>query len=182
MSLMKSLGCVVSRSSGSFSRGRFMSSYALTYERFGEPVDVLKKVPMSHEQTMKKSQIMLRYLASPINPADINTIQGVYPVKPAQFPAIGGNEGIAEVIAIGPNVKNLKVGDRVVPLALASGTWTTHAILTEKEVCTIDSNVDLLFASQITVNPCTAYRMLKDFVDLQPGKGSALNSLSHILN
>ena len=35
-------------------------------------------------------------LIAPVNPADINTIQGVYPVK-KPLPAVPGNEGVAEV-------------------------------------------------------------------------------------
>ena len=35
-------------------------------------------------------------LASPVNPADINMIQGVYPLCP-MLPAVGGNEGVGEV-------------------------------------------------------------------------------------
>lgn len=31
------------------------------------------------------------------------------------------------------------------------------------------SGVDLIVASMMNVNPCTAYRMLKDYVSLKPG-------------
>ena len=67
----------------------------------------------------------MKWLLSPVNPADINTIQGKYPSKPP-LPAVPGNEGVGEVIALGPNVKNLNVGDRVVPNALNIGTWRTQ--------------------------------------------------------
>ncbi|XP_017483627.1 PREDICTED: probable trans-2-enoyl-CoA reductase, mitochondrial [Rhagoletis zephyria] len=146
-----------------------MSSFALAYERFGEPGEVLQKVPIQPERTLKNSQVLVKYIASPINPADINTIQGVYPLKPASFPAIGGNEGVAEVLRIGPNVKSIQVGDKVIPAPAATGTWTTHRVLTEKDFIVLDKNVDPLFAAQITVNPGTAYRMLQDFVKLQEG-------------
>lgn len=146
-----------------------MSSFALAYERFGEPGEVLQKVPIQPERTLRNSQVLVKYIASPINPADINTIQGVYPLKPASFPAIGGNEGVAEVLRVGPNVKGIQVGDKVIPAPAATGTWTTHRVLTEKDFIVLDKNVDPLFAAQITVNPCTAYRMLQDFVKLQEG-------------
>lgn len=145
------------------------NGYALTYEQFGNPSDVLKKVPIHTERSLSKNQVVVQFLASPINPADLNTIQGVYPLKPASFPAIGGNEGVAEVIKIGPDVKNVQIGDKIIPSALASGTWTTHTIINEKDLIVLDPDIDVLFASQITVNPCTAYRMLKDFVSLKEG-------------
>lgn len=31
------------------------------------------------------------------------------------------------------------------------------------------SDIDLVAASMMNVNPCTAYRMLKDFIPLKPG-------------
>lgn len=49
----------------------------LVYSEFGEPADVVKSVqeqldsPKGHEVTVK-------ILAAPINPADINTIQGLF--------------------------------------------------------------------------------------------------------
>lgn len=146
------------------------TGYALAYEKFGDPVEVLQKIPIHAERLLRPSQVVVRYLASPINPADINTIQGVYPVKPASFPAIAGNEGVAEVVKIGSSVKNVCVGDKVIPASIATGTWTTHTILSEKDVIVLDKDIDTLFAAQITVNPCTAYRMIKDFVNLKQGK------------
>merc|ERR1711962_1459192 len=66
-------------------------------------------------------------LAAPVHPADINTIQGTYPIKPP-LPAIGGGEGVGEVLSIGPQVKNLKIGDWVFPGGNMSGTWTTRFV------------------------------------------------------
>ena len=67
-------------------------------------------------------------LAAPINPAHINTIQGVYPIRPKQFPAVGGTEGIGKILKIGKNVTRLKVGDLVYPKFLpdGNGIWSTH--------------------------------------------------------
>lgn len=107
-------------------------------------------------------------MAAPINPADINTIQGVYPIKPT-LPAIPGNEGVAEIIAVGDDVKKLKIGDWVIPVKNAWGTWRTHALCSENELQKITSGLDVVSAATMSINPCTAYRMLKDFVELEPG-------------
>lgn len=68
-------------------------------------------------------------MAFPINPSDINQIEGVYPAKPTfrklavidsnneneNELAIAGNEGVAEVIAVGDQLNSdFKVGDWVV--------------------------------------------------------------------
>ena len=53
-----------------------------------------------HEVSLEvgPGEVLVRMLAAPINPADINMIEGTYPVKPDKFPAIGGNEGVGEVL------------------------------------------------------------------------------------
>ena len=69
----------------------------------GEPIDVLQlrnvEVPGPEE-----GQLLLRFLQAPINPSDINTVQGKYPIKP-QLPATPGHEGVAEVLAVGDKVR-----------------------------------------------------------------------------
>ena len=71
---------------------------------------------------MAENQIRVRFLASPINPSDLNQIEGTYPVRPDQFPAVGGNEGLARVEEIGTGVIGLKSGDLVIPSKPALGT------------------------------------------------------------
>ena len=62
--------------------------------------------------------VQVKILAAPMNPADINQIQGTYPSKPSWKDSEGysaGNEGVAQVEAIGESVKTLSVGDWVIP-------------------------------------------------------------------
>lgn len=49
------------------------------------------------------------------------------------------------------------------------GTWATHSIFTEPQVMVVPKEMGLVEAATMTVNPCTAYRMLLDFVKLNPG-------------
>lgn len=140
---------------------------SLKYTEHGEPQDVLKLVE-DELSDPKGKQVLVKILAAPINPADINTIQGKYPVKP-KFPAVAGNEFVGEVICVGENVKDLKEGQHVIPLATGLGTWTTHAVYNADQLLAVSKKVGLAEAATVTVNPCTAYRMLKDFVQLCPG-------------
>ena len=50
-----------------------------------------------------------------------------------------------------------------------AGTWRGLIVAPEKRFVKVDSNVGLDIAATLSVNPPTAYRMLKDFVSLQPG-------------
>lgn len=151
---------------------------ALILSGYGEPKDVLRL--HGHSISPPTGDLLtVRFLAAPINPADINQIQGVYPTKPTfttslSTPdpvAVGGNEGVAEVISKGGNVKGIEKGDWVIMKKQGFGTWRTHAQTTADNLLAI-KNRDGLKPEQVgtvSVNPCTAYRMLKDFVDLQPG-------------
>lgn len=78
-------------------------------------------------------QVVVKWLYAPVNPADINTIQGKYPSKPP-LPAVPGNEGVGEIIAIGPNTTNICVGDKVVPNGPNKGTWRTCALYKSQDV------------------------------------------------
>jgi NADPH:quinone reductase-like Zn-dependent oxidoreductase len=49
---------------------------------------------------------------SPINPNDLLVAQGVYPLRP-ELPSVIGNEAVGRVLAVGPGVTNIAVGDRV---------------------------------------------------------------------
>ena len=167
-------------------RRRHISAYgyiqakALVYSQYGEPKDVLSLHGHSISPPTSTS-VTLRMLASPINPADINQIQGVYPSKPpmdtklstAEPSAVAGNEGVAEVVGTGAGVKTVGKGDWVIMKNTAMGTWRTHMQVDETEVLKIDdkSGLNPLQVGTVSVNPCTAYRMLKDSVTWDWGAG-----------
>ncbi|KAL6259903.1 hypothetical protein P5V15_009814 [Pogonomyrmex californicus] len=140
---------------------------SLLYKEYGDPIEVLQITTETIEKPAD-DQVSVKWLFSPVNPADINTIQGKYPSRPP-LPAIPGNEGVGEIVAIGSNVQDLRIGDRVLPNGPNFGIWRTQANYNFKDVMKIPNDVDLIVASMMNVNPCTAYRMLKDFIPLKPG-------------
>lgn len=68
------------------------------------------------------NQVTVRMLFAPINPADLNMISGSYPIQ-SNLPAVGGNEGLGRVVAVGDRVSSLKVGDLVIPGSPSLGKW-----------------------------------------------------------
>ncbi|KAJ9584395.1 hypothetical protein L9F63_021264 [Diploptera punctata] len=139
----------------------------LVYSEYGEASKVVRQESESL-RIQKDHEITVRMLAAPVNPSDINTIQGVYPIKP-KLPSVPGNEGVGEVISVGNNVKNFTPGDRVIPRYNAWGTWRTHAVCEATEMMKVSQNIGIIEAATLSVNPCTAYRMLQDFVQLSSG-------------
>ncbi|KAL2082505.1 hypothetical protein ACEWY4_022323 [Coilia grayii] len=146
---------------------RVHSCSALVYRRHGPDLEQLRMEQWDLPAVGKHS-VRLRMLAAPVNPADINMMQGTYPILP-EFPAVGGNEGVGEVMEVGCEVGSLRVGDWVVPVDAGFGTWRTEAVCDATDLLSVPSDVSLLGAATVSVNPCTAYRMLHDFQHLEPG-------------
>ncbi|XP_044523894.1 enoyl-[acyl-carrier-protein] reductase, mitochondrial isoform X1 [Gracilinanus agilis] len=121
------------------------------------------------------SDVRMKMLAAPVNPADINVIQGTYALLP-KLPAVGGNEGVGQVLEVGSEVTRVKPGDLVIPADVGLGTWQTEAVMSEKSLISIPRDIPLLCAATLGVNPCTAYRMLSDFEQLRPGDSIIQNA------
>ncbi|KAG2736854.1 hypothetical protein G9P44_000944 [Scheffersomyces stipitis] len=167
-----------------------ITAQAVVYSEHGEPKDVLRTHTYEiDDDKIAANQIIVKTLGSPVNPSDINQIQGVYPSKPDKTTELGtsepsapcGNEGLFEIIKVGSNVSNFKVGDWAVPSNVNFGTWRTHALATEDQFTRLPnpeqskaagkpSGLTINQGATILVNPMTAYLMLTHYVQLIPGK------------
>ena len=52
---------------------------------------------------------------------------------------------------------------------LTIGSWCRHLVVLEHQVLKIPVGLPVEAAATVSVNPCTAFRLLKDFEDLEPG-------------
>lgn len=114
------------------------------------------------------NSVHVRMLMAPINPADINQIEGTYAFIPPR-PFVAGNEGVGEVLSVGPAVQSLRPGDWVIPAVAGLGTWRPELICPAESLLRVPTDLPVEAAATILVNPCTAYRMLEDFVELKAG-------------
>ena len=117
-------------------------------------------------------EVLVRIEAAPINPADLNLIEGTYGVK-AELPAVPGIEGCGVVMS--GRSGRLKVGQRVMFLRRAS-TWASHATVPEEILFALPDGIDMRQAAMLKVNPATAWRLLHDFVALKPGEWVVQNA------
>ena len=113
-------------------------------------------------------QALLQVLAAPINPSDVLTLTGQYGMLPP-LPAVGGNEGVGRVLALGPDTQGPAVGQTVL-LPVGCGSWSTHVLAEAKYLMPLPNDADPLQLAMMTVNPPTASLMLSEFVELQPGE------------
>ncbi len=140
----------------------------LQFSNFGDPATELECVESETPlPTPASGQVRLRVRFSPIHPSDINLIQGTYGIRP-ELPAIPGGEASAIVDAIADDVTGLQLGDAVI-LRTRIGAWRDFAIVDAADCFRLPAGIDLAQASMLLINPATAWRMLSDFEDLQPG-------------
>lgn len=90
-----------------------------------------------------------------------------------------GNEGCFEVIATGSSVTTVAKGNWVIPRTPGLGTWRTHLQVDESSVMCVEKE-GLMHgdAATVSINPLTAWRLLKDFVDLKEGDWFIQNGAS----
>lgn len=108
----------------------------------------------------------IQMLAAPINPADLNIIEGKYGELP-ELPAIPGSEGAGRVVSIGAGVENFSIGDFV--SVIRRGTWAEFLTVAVDNVFQLNSSIDPFQAAMLGVNPPTALLMLETMPDLKPG-------------
>ncbi|KAL6203134.1 hypothetical protein ACLB2K_026837 [Fragaria x ananassa] len=162
-----------------FSSAMSPPSKAVVYEQHGPPDTVTRVINLPPVE-VKENDVCVKMLASPINPSDINRIEGVYPVRP-QVPAVGGYEGVGEVHSVGSAVKGLLPGDLVIPSPPSSGMWQTYVVKDQCAWYKINKDSPVEYAATVTVNPLTALRMLEDFTTLKSGDTVVQNGATSIV-
>ena len=139
---------------------------AAVYETHGNPADVLH-VESRPWPTPAPGEVIVKMRAAPINPADLNQIEGKYPVR-AELPATPGFEGAGIVVDVGADVKGLTSGSLVI-LPHNAGTWRDAVAVKADELVVFPADIKPVHAAMLKINPMTAWRLLHDYVDLARG-------------
>ncbi|KAI5805837.1 hypothetical protein EDC01DRAFT_753585 [Geopyxis carbonaria] len=112
----------------------------LTFQKESGPSSLALRF-FSLPETLSDVKVLIRLLASPINPVDGLVLADRYPVKPRNsVPSdepgrfIAGYDGVAEVLKLTPSVTTLNLGDHVLFKNHDFGTWRTHAIAQATEL------------------------------------------------
>jgi mitochondrial enoyl-[acyl-carrier protein] reductase / trans-2-enoyl-CoA reductase len=139
---------------------------AAVYETHGNPADVLH-VESRPWPTPSAGEVIVKMRAAPINPADLNQIEGKYPVR-AQLPATPGFEGAGIVAEVHRDVTNVNA-DALVILPHNAGTWRDAVAVRADELVVVPAGIEPVHAAMLKINPMTAWRLLHDYVDLARG-------------
>jgi trans-2-enoyl-CoA reductase len=139
---------------------------AAVYQTHGNPADVLN-IETQPWPTPASDEAIVQIRAAPINPADLNQIEGKYPVR-FPLPATPGFEGAGVVVDLGKSVKDLTVGALVI-LPHNLGTWRDAVTVKASELVIVPAEIDSVHAAMLKINPMTAWRLLHDYVNLKTG-------------
>lgn len=118
--------------------------------------------------TLKANQVRVRTKMASINPADINYMQGEHPdLRP--LPRILGLESIGEIIEVGQDVKDLMVGQHVIPLKELIGFWCEEYVSDADELFVVPTSIPYDQAVLFRLVVTTAWCLLHEIVKLESG-------------
>ena len=136
------------------------------------PIDCTIEIIEEDDPIPGPSEVRVRSTVMTINPADLLSIEGRYGATPINLPATPGVGAYGIVDAVGKDVTRLEIGDAVLPIG--TGFWADTLILHERMAPKAPIGIDPEQTALMRANPSTAYLLLTDIVDLQPGDWAAL--------
>lgn len=155
-----------------------MKAKALVYNETGKPLEVLT-LQETDVPAPQSGEVTITLEMAVVHPSDMGMIGGTYGrLRP--LPAVAGREGVGRITAVGENVTGLAVGDRV-RMPEDAGVWREAITVSAAEVEKVPADVPAELASMAFINPMTVWRILHDFVDLQPGDWVLQNAGSSAL-
>jgi mitochondrial enoyl-[acyl-carrier protein] reductase / trans-2-enoyl-CoA reductase len=147
----------------------------LQHARFGPPEEVLELLDLPDEEP-GPGQVCVAIEAAPIHAGDWKNMAGEKLMfrnveegsdnLRVTLPQVPGIEGVGRVVAVGPDTRGVREGDRVL-LPWQCGSWRTH-ICVDAEATMPAPEGDAVQLS-LMVNAFTADFALRDLAALKPG-------------
>jgi NADPH:quinone reductase-like Zn-dependent oxidoreductase len=144
---------------------------AARYHRTGNPSEVVQLDEVALPEP-GPGEVRVRMLWAPVNPADLNMLEGKYG-EARPLPDVPGNEGCGRVVRVGPGADESWIGRLVLVDRMAwreEGNWHTD------DLVPVPAGIDARQACVLRVNPPTAWLLLHNFVELRPGDWIAQNA------
>ncbi len=140
------------------------------FDQPGPPADVLRVQDDVPAPQPARGEVLVRMLASPINPSDLMYIAGKYGMKP-HLPATPGFEGVGVVEGSGGGILGwLRKGKRVAVINDRIGNWAEYTVTKSRQVIPVPDDISDELAATFFVNPATAIVMTQDVLRVPPGE------------
>src|SRR3954464_13644427 len=126
-------------------------------------------VESASDPTPAAHDVLIRVSAANVTFVDRLIVSGQYQVKPP-LPFTPGAVGAGEVVAVGPEVRGLEPGMRVVGLRTNYGLWASHALVPAHAVARVPDGVSDGVAAAAIEAYGTARFALEDRGRITPGE------------
>ena len=120
------------------------------------------------EPVAEKGQVVVEVAAAAVNFPDVLLVADRYQFH-VPVPFTPGSEFAGTVVAVGPEVKDLSVGDRVMGATLIGG-FAERIAVPASVLEVVEPSVDLAIAAAFGVAHRTAYHALRSVARVQPGE------------
>jgi NADPH:quinone reductase-like Zn-dependent oxidoreductase len=119
----------------------------------------------------KENEVLVRVIASGVNPADPLIVSGKYAKEfGTHLPLIPGYDVAGVVEKTGAKITRLKVRDGVYGYALFGGGWAEHAVLADFEAALKPKSLTFTEAAAVPLAALTAWQALIDMAKLSAGQ------------
>src|SRR5947207_12210595 len=147
---------------------------AIVAHDYGGPeVLKLEEVPVPEP---KENEILVRVIASGVNPADPLVLNGKYAKEfGTHLPLVLGYDMAGVAVKTGAKVTKLKVGDPVYAYLLFGGGWAEYCISNENESAIKPKSLGFIEASAIPLAALTAWQALIDIAKLESGQPALIH-------
>jgi NADPH:quinone reductase-like Zn-dependent oxidoreductase len=140
----------------------------VAHEYGGPEVLKLEEVPVPEP---KENEILVRVIASGVNPADPLILGGKFAKEfGTHLPLILGYDMAGVVVKTGAKVTKLKVDDPVYAYLLWGGGWAEYCISNEGESAIKPKSLSFVDASSVPLAGLTAWQALIDIGKIQSGQ------------
>jgi NADPH2:quinone reductase len=117
-------------------------------------------------------QALVKIAAAGVNFIDVYFRIGLYPATP---PVVLGSEGAGTVEAVGPDVTNVRPGDRVA-YAMARGSYAEYAVVPAWQLVKIPDSLDFQTAAAVMLQGMTAHYLTHSTYPLKSGDSCLIHA------
>ncbi|MBV8567317.1 MAG: quinone oxidoreductase [Methylobacteriaceae bacterium] len=137
---------------------------AVRVHQYGGPeVLTFEDVP---DEAPGPGQVRLHQRAIGLNYIDVYQRTGLYP---SNLPLVPGNEGAGDIVALGPNVTEFKVGDRAA-YGMAIGAYAQERLIAADRIVKLPDSISYETAAAMMLKGLTAQYLLRQTFRVEPGQ------------
>ena len=128
------------------------------------------------EPTPGPGEVLIDVAYAGCNWADTQIRTGIYP-HPFTYPLVLGFEVSGTVSKLGPNVSNVKIGDRVATFVEKGGGYAEKAVAPASTLIPLPPSISLEVGAALPIQLLTGYHMLHTIHGLKPDEIVLINAI-----